>query len=88
MRLHDAPSARNLGLFFLANNRIGEAMPVLSTAVQMGDSDAREILESVVSEAKQKEMEMLEKLRGFAKMGDEKAIKLLSEFEANQSTST
>ncbi|GMH94942.1 hypothetical protein TrVE_jg8247 [Triparma verrucosa] len=84
MELGDGASARNLGLLFLDLQRVQEAAPALKKAADLGDDEAKSILQQIAGEAEKKKEEMIKKLRKMADMGDQRAVEMIREFEQQQ----
>jgi hypothetical protein len=81
MELGDGASARNLGLLYLDLRRVNEAAPTLSRATELGDEEAKNILQQMAGEAEKKKEEMIKKLRMMADMGDQRAVEMIREFD-------
>lgn len=78
----DMASAKNFGMLLLSLNRPAEASQFLRQAADAGDTEAAEVLKSLVQEADQKREEAMFKLRAMAQNGDERARNLLVRLEA------
>ena len=80
--LGDGAAAKNLGMLLLSLHRPTEAAQYLRKAADSGDADAADTLQGLAREADQKRDAAMFKLRAMAEQGDQRAIAMLHQLDA------